>query len=658
MVNSGNSLRRWYPPNHPSLPGLRTESREKIPIHHIRANTLFEPPATAPLIAKSPAHSRSSSVDSQMTSTKDYNRRQACDFGQELALAYRELMEQQTKVKRPAQTIFPPVRTQEIGFYTYSPPSRTPSSTYSSSLYTTDDGGLDFPLPPVASPDILGFCNDSPTFSEDTGQINSFLREKYSTFDRRSPTLICPRNPPSSVPISLNPPLRSSRDTGIDLNWTPDWDGTGFGDFSWEACSQDNGEDETNDTDNILGKIELLDAGVRPSRLYPNTLKPKSPLLATHLKTVNEDEVDEVSIVLDALRSTFDLGVPDVEDSGSEDDLGNISRAEPSRLGERRSQEVAEVAQRDAVLTLPASCPESRTLYDSGDRRTMRLSLPREMHITPPPTPPPDFYKPQLCYQPLSRQTTSKQSSAYERLESSISRLNEFGYREQIQRSYPDRSAPAVPPKDGIQDSFLPVASKTCLSCCSGIVRRKPSYDTISQTAKYAGERHREAGRHVHRSTSLQTVRTVEYNDREKNRHNPHTRPPSVPLLSYFQGPTKPSTPFSIRRPIRRPIRKESLGRLKHKGAMASENSRHSSAQGLMSFMESDIYREDDTRHVSRARFSQFPPLVNTTGHSGKAKKLSAHSEKARKLLARASSTMTNLGKGIARVVSYGSKKF
>ena len=645
VVNSGNSLRRRHPRNHPSLSGLHTDSREQIPVHHItgRGDALFELPAaeksTASLLAKSPSHSRSSSIDSHMTSTKEHNRRRACNFGQELSLAYRELMEHQARVKHSAQTILPPIETQEIGYYTYSPPSRTPSSTYSSSLYTTDDAELGFSLPPAASLDLLGFCKDAPMFSEETGQINSFLREKYSTFDGNFPTFICPRNPPSSVPSSLSPPLRSSHETGVDLNWTPDWDGTGLGDFSWEACSQDHDEDETDDANNILGKMGLLDDGVRPPRPHSSTLKLKSPLPVTHLKTVNEDDVDEVSIVLDALRSTFDLGsferehTANVEDSGSEDDLGsqdNISKAKlASHLAEKKSQEVTEVAQRGVVF--PASCSET--------------------YITPPPTQPPEFYRSQLCYQPHSQQTTSRQSSAYERLESSISRLNEFGSREQIQRSYPDHSAPPVPPKHRTQNSFLPVAPKTYLGRSSSIMGRWPSDDTLSQTAKFAGEPRHQAVRHVHRSTSTQTMRNV-YNGGAKNRHDPHS---SVPLLSYFQGPTKPSNPFSMRRPIR----KESLGRLKnHKGATASANSRHNSAQGLQSFMDSDISREDDTRHLSRARLSQFPPLIRAAGHPEKTKKLSGHSEKARKLLARASSTMADFGKGIARAVSYGSKKY
>lgn len=661
-VNSGNSQPRRHPRNHPSLPSLRTESREKTPSHHVRANTLCEIPAagqsTASLPAKSLSHSRSSSVDSQMTPNKESNRRQACDFRQELALAYRELMEQQARTRRPAQTSLPPIRTQEIGYYNNSPSSRTPSSTYSSSLYTTDDAEFDFPLPPAASPELLGFCKDAQMFSEEeTGQINSFLRERYNGIDTSSPTLIRPRDTPSSVPSSLCSPSRSSRDTDVDLNWTPDWDGIGLGDFSWEACSQGYDDEEMEDADNILGKIGLLDDGVWPSSgPHSTTLKQRSPLALTHLRTVKEDDVDEVSIVLDALRSTFDLGLPEQEDpmeeSSSEDHSGSrdkvLAAEVASRLREKRSQEVAKVAQRRGVLALPASRSDTPTPSDPGDRRTLRLSNPQSMHLTPPPAPPPKLHMPQLCYQPNSEHLISKRSSAYERMESSISRLNEFGPRVQVPRSYSENSAPVVPPKDRTQDAFLPVTPKTRLSRSPGIVRKRPSYDTAPRMAKLVEEPHREVDRQVHRSASLQTVRTVtavEYNDRERNRHDPHTRSPSAPLLSHFQGPTKsPAPPFSIRRPFR----KESLGRLaNYKGTMPYANSRHSSANGLRSFMDSDGSAEEDTRDVSRARFSQFPPFVSAAGHA----------EKAKKLLARASSTMTSWGKGLARAGSYHSKK-
>ncbi|KZP17980.1 hypothetical protein FIBSPDRAFT_956725 [Athelia psychrophila] len=305
--------------------------------------------------------------------------------------------------------LLPPIHTEDLNnIFMDGPTSLTPSSTYSSSLYTSE---LDhqFPMPPATTPDVSGYT-DSPMFSEaETCEVREFLRKRWGSVDAgdniQTEKLLL-----SSIPGSVG---SYAEDTEL---WDDRWPRDIPQDFSWEM---EEGKVNAENRD-LLEQLGLLEdkKSERTGFLAEHPLSTSSP--PRRVRT------DDVSATLTALRSSPQSLNPSQE-SGDSGDRDNALREElRTRLRSQRSTEF--MRPRASNIRRPASTNFSPLRNISFDHKP----------LPPPPCPPvPANHRPiATLHTPSSSgeygearisvqlaAAPSEHSVALERLENSLSRL-------------------------------------------------------------------------------------------------------------------------------------------------------------------------------------------------------------------------------------------
>jgi hypothetical protein len=620
-----------YPRGLPATPSLRTGAKKTAAVR--RATTVFDLPTTVesslPYLApRPPPVVRSSSETVAAKSSRDVSRkdrRYGYDFEHELSLAHKQPLDEVPADGR-RNSFLPSIHGQESEDIRMDwSANRTPSSTYSSSLYTTEFD-FEFPQPPL-SPD-LGAYKDCPMFTEEeTSQVKNFLRNRWGTIDvieQTAPTA-APRNTARNLPPSVPGPFPISivgDETGDDPSWTEYWDGKRLGDFSWEC--DDSGESDNKDegTHNILGQMGLLNDVDDDSRNFSLGQSNKVSRIPVRRSEFVKEDLGDVSVVLSALRSSINLDYSGDRVKGLDDDADDDKELwDEMRMRLRaRSWLSASCKRENSVIqvsspTMVASKSSQARNISSNDialpsPRTSSRKLSRTLHTSQSSR---DFGEARIAqrYKLRARNTADSGGlgpSAFERLETSVSKLHTHSPHQPPRF---ESQLPTVPPKDKLNP--LP-SSKKNLNRNSGILKRTPVGAALPLASEPQIGSHQSKGQAVPKNLG--------------DRHF-HARSPSAPAS--VVGPTQKShlaPAFSVRRPYA--SHDESLERSIPRPASPKK----SNIEGYRSFM--DITPEQKPRRThNRSRTSIAGAVFNA--------------EKARKLLARASSSIASWGKGLAR---------
>jgi hypothetical protein len=266
--------------------------------------------------------------------------------------------------------------------------TRTASSTSSSSLYTSEFD-FEFPQPPL-SPD-LGAYKDCPMFTEEENcQVKKILKKRWGAMDVVDPRPPIPaaavktRTPSSSVPSSF-PASMDGEESLTNGSWTKCWDGNAFGDFSWEAYDgSDNTDDNENeDTHNILEKIGLSDPvedtgrAISLGRAARTTTVLELPGSVLNVRRPVEEDPDDVSIVLTALRSSILLDYLAEQEKCTDDDVDRdqaLCEEMRIRMGSKIYPPVAQIPRVQEDPIIPVSSPTILARYLQP--RSLSLSSP------------------------------------------------------------------------------------------------------------------------------------------------------------------------------------------------------------------------------------------------------------------------------------------
>jgi len=415
-------------------------------------------------------------------------------------------------------------------------------------------------------------------------------------------------------------------------NWTRCWDGNAFGDFSWEAYDgSDNTDDNENEgTHNILEKIGLSDpvedtvrtiSSGRAARATPVLGLPGSVL---NVRRPVEEDLDDVSVVLTALRSSILLDYLAEQEKCTDDDVDRdqaLCEEMRMRMGSKKYPPVAQVprVQEDPIVSvlspaILARCLQPRSLSSSSPALpSFKTPARKPLPTLRTPKSSGDFGEARIAspYIPGAKHMTdphSSRTSAFERLESSISKLQTHSPRlPQQSRSY----APPVPPKDNVG-----IYSRN-FSRSSGVAK-KPTLISPPM-GRFAPE--------LQVNSSTPNVHAGS-KDNCRDKHF-HVRSPSAPA-SVMNVAMKPRLALAFSVHEKRPdaLHNEMLRR----NVLPSFSPDKANAEGFRSFM--DMTPEQKPRHThTRSRSSMASAAF--------------HAEKVRKLLARASSSIASWGKGL-----------
>lgn len=626
-----------YPRAHPSIPSLRAGVKEKATIGAIRrTTTTFDLPATFDLFDSSlpylaphsPPVNRSSAETAQLSrADSGKERRYGRDFQQAGLLAQKNVSDD-APTDRRRDSFLPSIHTRDEDHMGEST-TRTLSS---SSLYTSEFD-FEFPQPPL-SPD-LGAYKDCPMFTkEETCQVKKILRKRWGAIDVVEPSppvaaaAVKTRTPSSSVPCSL-PVSMDGEESLTNRSWTKCWDGRAFGDFSWEAYDgSDNTDDKENEgTYDILGKMGLSDSikdsvsSGRADRVTPVLGLPDSVL---NVRQPVKEDLDDVSVVLTALRSSMLLDYLAEQDKCTDDDVDRdqaLCEEMRMRMGSKKYPPAVQIppVQEDPIIPISspailARCLQPKSLSSSSSvlpsiKRPARKSFPTLRT----PKPSGDFGEARIAspYIPGAKQMTephSSRTSAFERLESSISKLQMHSpHLPQQSRSY----APPVPPKDNVG-----IYSRNI--CRRSGVAKKPSMISPPM-GRFAPELQ------VNSSTPI-----VHAGSRNNcgNKHF-HVRSPSAPASVMNVAMKAPlALAFSVHEKRPDVLHNDLLRR----NILPSLSADKVNAEGFRSFMDMTPEQKPRNTHT-RSRSSMVSAAF--------------HAEKARKLLARASSSIASWGKGL-----------
>jgi hypothetical protein len=616
-----------------SRPSLPTGTRKMAAIR--RPTAIFELPDNidSALPYLTPAiKSAAGTVAPQTGDVSHKDRRHGFDCDQKLTLAYRQILDAIPADGR-RNSFLPSIHTQEredaCVDWTTSP---TPSSTYSSSLYTSEFD-LDFPKPPLSTDS--GAYKDCPMFTqEETHQVRNFLRKRWGAIGAIDPGLPItgPRTATQKLSVAGSLPVSVSETN--DPSWTGYWEGNELGDFSWEA-DDDSGE-SNNDagTHNLLGQMGLLNdskhggRNISVGQSRKVDLPSRIPVPVSNVRKAVKEDLDDVSAVLSALRSSIHIEDLVEQDKGMDDDAERdkgLREEVRMRLGTKSSL-IGPCKREKAIIQI--SSPAVAASKSLRDRNVISngiiLSTPR----TPSQKPPSTLHTPQSSgdfgearivprYNPGVKQIADAhrlKPSAFEQLESSVSKLQTHSPHlpHQHQRQ---QSESSVPPR---KDKHLPISHRS-LNRSSGIMKKKPIVVPLP-IPRQASEP--QLGPHI------PAARAAPKNLRDKF----HARSPSAP--AWVPGST-PRSQLAPSFPVHRPY--ASPGELFERNIpqrAPPPRPKTTNVEGFRSFM--DITPEQTPRHThSRTRTSMVGAVF--------------HAEKARKLLARASSSIANWGKGLAR---------
>lgn len=645
IANSNHLPERGYSRT-PSVPSLRVIAREKAVIR--RGTADFNLPVTddssSPyLIPSQPGVIRSPKTTvTARSSRKDSHkerRRYGLDFDRELSLAHKQILDE-VATDRRRDSFLPSFHTQELGdAFANMSTSCTASSTYSVSLYPSEFD-LEFPQPPL-SPDI-GAYKDCPMFTEqETCQVKKFLRNwrgANDSIEHTAPALPAPTDirMASSVVDSSTPVPTASNKTASDLSWTGYWDGIGFGDFSWEAYdgSGDTDDKERGSSHDLLGKTgHLSDNGrnASPGRVDKIISASGLPKTLSGILTPVTEDLDEVSVVLTALRSSIALDDSGEQLKSSDDDADRdktLWKELRVRLKPRSSLAIPQVPRKREDSVIHVASPavvasklfQERNVFSSNtdSTRTPARGLPPTLH-SPKSSDHPGEACIALRYDHGAKDATSAlrpRPSALDRLESSISKLQTHSPR---QHQLPQSRSPPVPPKDRVR--VPPVThSPPNQSRRSDIIRKKPSIVAPLPM------KHFEPKPRIYSHSPNAQAAPMHITDRPF-----HARSPSAPA-SVADPTMRPhlAPAFTIRSyaPQTGPL-KGDLSQPTPPPLLKKKN-----REGFRSFM--DITPEKKPRQIhARSRSSMAGAVF--------------HAEKARKLLARASSSIASWSKGLAR---------
>lgn len=503
--------------------------------------------------------------------------------------------------------------------------SDTPSL-YDSSSLRSSEVNLEFPRPPL-SPIDSDFVI-SPRYSEEeTCRVRNFLRKRWGTIGSTVDEQV-----PDSLPVSII-------GDGGECDPMP----TELADYSWEA--QDKHSEEINEpedgTDNILGKLGLLDNSnvAQAYRSIPVIKDFSLPYYVpqSDMKRPSEQEgTDEVSIVLSALRSSCDLDSSGERQRSTDDEIDRDKALRDElriRLRRKGSTEITRPFEySNSCASKVAPLKPIRTSSPKENRSWAPLSVKQSPEIHTP-QPSSDFGEVRISQHysvaaklpvQMGHGSSNDSSLAFVRLGSSISKLQAHSpHLSQRSQSY----SPAVPPKDKL-DAFILTPGPTSNPIRrSGILKKRPEVDACVRN-----ERLPEIPK-----VRPQIVRTRSVPKLSRDRQI-HTRSTSAPEAPVANAPLAPAfclrqlrsapspandnafkqfgTPFNIPPPPPPPL------------YLKTNNT-----EGLRSFM--DITPEKPRNSHTRSRSSL----------AGAA----AQAEKARKLLVRASNSVANWGKVLAR---------
>lgn len=669
VSNPNSSPMRKYPRVAPSMPSLQTHGRREAVVR--RSTTLADlstaTESSLPYLAPSPPLNGHYSNDTEGQLSREGSRRKArrygFDFNHGLSLEHKQFQTDDTTGDRQKSSVLPLIHTQDDA-YMNSAAIRTPSSTYSSSLYTSEPD-FEFLQPPVTSPD-LNAHRDSPLYTvEETCQVRDFLTKRWGAIDSVKTTMPLPisitSNTTQKTPSYAALPVSIAGDERTGVKWIEHWKEQELGDFSWEAYEgelevEDQSHDE--DTHNLLGKMDLLDnrnGGAPDASVSSRTTRASKIPLPGAVKPLKEN-ADDVSVVLSALRSSIDsqdsnAKVPGEKHSDQDPDRDRGLRQElRKRLKTKSNPEFAGYSPRReaSIFYMPSSGVANNNSTSplhkdemSGQRAISSQVAPtrkpasalrpsrsssglRDARVRP--------QNPSIRHAANVQDVVHKRSFAFEKLESSISKL---------QTHSPDhvRGKSQVYPASGHtarrnhRMDPLPFAPSKKAPILEPLETGKP--------AMYRASRERSSER-------LQSQPLVRSRDREGYFH---ARSPSAPAAVLSPKPVIPPVPALSRREMH-PAPGTYNDSFKRHVTHKSDNSQQAppipplpptgkqgTTEGLRSFM--DVTPEQKPRHThTRSRSSMASAA--------------AQAQKARKMLVRASISVANWGKGLARS---GSKK-
>lgn len=619
-----------YPHMRPSLPILRT-GVQKTTAAALRTTTVFELPAIvdSSLPYLPPPAVRFSSKTATLRKASNKDRRDGFDFELDLTLAQKRFLDNVTAGGR-RNSFLPSIHTQgpEDAQVDWNP-SRTPSSTYSSSIYTSEFD-FEFPQPPV-SPDI-GAYKDFPIFTEDeTSQVRNFLRKRWGAIDtidqtKQTTSRITTKKPPVSVPVSA-----VGNEMVNDPRWTGYWDTNELGDFSWEASDGSAESTDNKGTHNMLGQMGFLHnikndgREFSPRQTYEFGPMSKIPVSTFKPNIPAKDDLDDVSVVLSALRSSINLDDFGEREKCLDDgaDHDNDLREEVRIRLKTKGFMAASYKRDKPVVRIPSpgvvtsKLPQGKNILSNGE-----VFSPNTPSQKPPPTQKVrgDFGEVRISVPRHhgARHTVNANTPlppAFERLESSVSKLQALGCPQPRRlRSH----LPPVPPKDKLDDLPLP-PSKDKLKRKSGIMKGK-------MVANIPQIPHSDSEPQNGPQMSSGKAPLRKFGDRDF-----HARSPSASASVAGATSRAHLTPFSIGRPnaSHSQLYEHNIPQ-PHPFPQAMQ----SNAEGFKSFI--DITPEQKPRRTHNRSRSSIAGAV-------------FHAEKARKLLARASSGIASWGKGLAR---------
>lgn len=658
------SPKQSYPRAVPSMPSLRADARRELVVR--RSTTVADLSASADsslayLAPSPPLNARSFNETTDQLSrdgSRRKTRRYGYDFNQDLSLDYQPSTGDATDDRR-RNSFLPSIHTQEES-HLNSITIRTPSSTYSSSLYTPEFD-FEFPQPPAISPD-LNAHKDSPLFTvEETCQVKDFLRRRQGTIDSiqkivpLTATFVTSNNT-RRIPSSSALSVVGHDGPGVDSSWTENWKEQELGDFSWEACEGEVDANHSEDTHNLLDKMGLLDDKNGGAL---NVSVATRPIRVSKIPAPHRKNMDDVSVVLSALRSSIDS-----EDSGAKapmrkwtlDDDPDRDRGFQQELRKRlRTKSTPEIARRREASAFYTSSPgtsnstppsrpyirdvalEKRAI-SSQVSLTQKSALAlrpsrssgglRDPHILGPPQ------NPGTKHAVNVQNAVHERSFAFERLESSISKLQTHD------PNHSRKQSQVYPPNGQIihHNSRL----NALPSMPSKIPMRGPL--EIRKPTMHAFPSRERLSERLH----AQPQPSLRSSDLGEGYF--HTRSPSAPAAVASPKPKLPAAPpcsLHEMRPVpaARNDSFRSYAARKHDAPQPPPVpplppiGKQSKAEGLRSFM--DVTPEQKPRHThTRSRSSMAAAAV--------------HAQKARKMLVRASISVANWGKGLARS---GSKK-